>query len=185
MTNPLSDPNHFSHTRGAQTAAEVDEVDGWMFVPVQEFEAIIWLREHAPDLADEVASDYRAPDAIGAYERGRAAAIRIGRAVANPAFSMEFVEIVRAARPGAGARMYADWQAQALAKVKKGLLPIDEWIAWGKARKELQRAISKVAGARAALCLRPGGMGASIHEIPLRGEFSAELNQIVESLDHG
>lgn len=179
MINPLSRPDHFIHKRGPRTEAEVDEVQGWKWSAVREIEAHLWLLEHAPDLADQVSSDFRLPDVVRTYSAGRDAAMRIGRELPDFGFSLADVEVVRQAQGGGAGVIDMEARTAMLEAARAGRLPYPEWLAGKQCAKGLAAVRSRVAGARSALQLRPSGLG--VDERSTLGSFAEELALVTET----
>lgn len=179
--DPLSNPaNNFWQTRGARTQEEVDFLQGWKFRPDPNIEAVLWLQQNAPDLVDEVSSEYRLPDVLRTYLAKRTAAVKIGRELSPGALSTEAVEIVRAARGGAALTIDTETRASMLEAMEDGREPFPEWRTGKQRAKDLADMRSRVAGARSALRLRPSGMG--VDERSLLGSYMDELANITDTL---
>ncbi len=156
--NPLADPRHWWHRRGPLNDAERDELRAWKFHPRVEYERAEWVREHAPDLFNEVAREMAGT--LDAYLAERALAVTAGR----PMPELSHAEMLAAAERVRGydrsdrKRVYDDGRREFRRQLAAGEWPYRVWREWFEAAEEASQRASAVARARAILGLRGGGV---------------------------
>jgi hypothetical protein len=155
--NPLAHPQHWARQRPPRNEAERDFIAAWSFTPVAELEQALWVREHAPDLFDQVAVEYRTT--LVAYEAKRRIAVEHGREIAGLASDDDLraaADVVRREDPADAKRAYDAGRREFRRVVSNGDYPYRAWRAWQDACYAAAERASASASARRALGLRGG-----------------------------